>query len=202
MLRTDTAKPFDLLAELRARTAEAYRRLERDLDLLGEPPDRDRFVHLLERFHGFHAVWEPQVARVLGKEAAFLVPRRRTYRAAQDLMALGHTRRDIAELPLCLAAARLVSSPASAIGTLYVMEGSTLGGPLISRHLQSAGWPPPEGLGYFDPYGPATGTMWRHFRLWAEATSAGRVTGGGSNGTVAAAVATFETLQAWLVPAR
>lgn len=197
MLQTDSVKPLDLLAELRARTAEAHTRLERGLDLLREPLERQRFVHLLERFHGFHAVWEPQVARTLGQEASFLTPRQRTHRAAQDLMALGHSRRDVAELPLCLAAARLVSSPAAAIGSLYVLEGSTLGGQIISRHLQDAAWVPQDGLGYFDPYGPATGTMWRHFRLWAESASKH----GSAEAVVAAAVATFQTLQDWLIPA-
>ena len=197
MLRTDSVKPLDLLAELRARTAEAHTRLEHDLDLLREPLQMQHFIHLLERFHGFHAVWEPRVARMLSKEAAFLTPRRRTHRAAQDLMALGHSKRDIAELPLCLAAARLVSSPAAAIGSLYVLEGSTLGGQIISRRLQSAYWLPLDGLGYFDPYGPATVTMWRHFRLWAESASKH----GSADAIVAAAVATFQTLQDWVVPA-
>ena len=98
MLRTDSVKPLDLLAELRARTAEAHTRLEHDLDLLREPLQMQHFIHLLERFHGFHAVWEPRVARMLSKEAAFLTPRRRTHRVAQDLMALGHSNEEIAEL--------------------------------------------------------------------------------------------------------
>lgn len=198
MLRTDLGKPIDLLVGLRAQTAEAHRRLERDLDLLREPFDRDRFILLLERFHGFHAVWEPKVARVMSREAAFLSPRHRTHRAARDLMALGHSARDVAQLPLCLAAARLASSPEAAIGSLYVMEGSTLGGQIISRCLQSAPWLPPDGLGYFDPYGPATGTMWRHFRIWAEAASKF----GSADAVIAGAVETFRTLQAWLVPPR
>ena len=197
MLRTDSVKPLDLLAELRAQTAEAHTRLEQDLDLLRAPLDRLRFIHLLERFHGFHAAWEPRVARVMSKEATFLTPRRRTPRAAKDLLALGRSQREIAELPLCLAAARLVSSPAAAIGSLYVLEGSTLGGQIISRHLQDARWLPLEGLGYFDPYGPATGTMWRHFRIWAESASKH----GSADAIVAAAVATFQTLQDWLIPA-
>jgi len=195
MLRTDSVKPLDLLAELRAQTAEAHTRLEHGLDLLREPLERRRFIHLLERFHGFHAVWEPRVARVMSKEAAFLAPRRRTHLAVRDLMALGRSKRDVAELPLCLAAARLVSSPAAAIGSLYVLEGSTLGGQIISRRLQDARWLPADGLGYFDPYGPATGTMWRHFRIWAESASKH----GSPDAIVAAAVATFQTLQDWLV---
>jgi heme oxygenase len=197
MFQTDLVKSLDLLATLRAQTAQAHSRLDHDLGLLREPPDRDRIGRLLERCYGFHAVWEPKVARVIGTEAAFLVPRHRAPRAAQDLMALGRTPCDIARLPLCLAAARLVSSPEAAIGSLYVLEGSTLTGQLVTRHLQGARGLPREGLGYFDPYGAATGTMWRHFRIWAEATSKF----GSADAIVAGAVETFQTLQAWLIPA-
>jgi len=198
MLRTDIAKPHDLMARLRARTGEAHRRLERDLDLLRQPLSMDRYIYLLERFYGFHAVWETQVGRTLKDEAAFLLPRRRIHRIEQDLRALGVSERAIAELPLCLAAARLVQSPEAAIGSLYVMEGSTLGGQIITRNLATARWLPAEGLGYFDPYGVATGTMWRHFAAWAEVTSA-RVS---VPAIVAGALATFETLHGWLTPVR
>jgi heme oxygenase len=198
MLRSDIAPPLDLLTSLRARTAEAHRRLEYDLDLLREPLDRGRVLTLLKRFYGFHAVWETKVARVMESEGAFLVPRQRTHRLAQDLRALGLGNRDIAELPLCLAAARLVRTPEAAIGSLYVLEGSTLGGQVVSRHLAAARWVPPEGIGYFDPYGPATGTMWRHFRAWAEIAASNQST----PVIVASAVATFDVLHDWLLPAR
>jgi heme oxygenase len=131
---------------------------------------------------------------MLAKERPFLTPRQRADRAARDLAALGRSPREIARLPLCLAAARLVRSPEAAIGSLYVLEGSTLGGQIISRGLAGAPWLPAEGLGYFDPYGVATGTMWRQFRIWAETVS----TTSGTPAIIAGAVATFDTLHAWL----
>jgi hypothetical protein len=39
--------------------------------------------------------------------------------------------------------------------------------------------------------------MWRHFRIWAESVSKQ----GNADAIVAAAVATFQTLQDWLIPA-
>ena len=198
MLRTDIAKPLDLLTQLRARTADAHRRLERDLDLLREPLRQDRVTELLERFYGFHAVWETRVDRMLGKESAFLIPRHRTPHLAQDLRALGLSNRAITRLPLCLAAARLVRTPETAIGSLYVIEGATLGGQVITRRLATAPWLPVGGLGYFDPYGPATFTMWRQFGSWAETAAAGASV----PAILAGAIATFETLHAWLMPVR
>lgn len=77
----------DLLVRLREGTAGSHSRLEEALGLLNPPLARDRFVVLLERFHGFHVVWEPAVA--LWFEPAFLSPRRRTHLLEADLASLG-----------------------------------------------------------------------------------------------------------------
>ena len=51
------------------------------------------------------------------------------------------------------------------MGALYVTEGSTLGGQLISRHLaQRFGWKNGEGHRFFSCYGAETGRMWASFR--------------------------------------
>src|SRR5690606_32068308 len=51
-----------LHARLRETTRTAHRRLESALNLLEPPILASRVVHLLERFHGFHADWEPALA--------------------------------------------------------------------------------------------------------------------------------------------
>jgi heme oxygenase len=83
----------------------------------------------------------------------------------------------------------------AALGSLYVMEGSTLGGQVISRILDRS----PDLIGrvrYFDPYGPRTGAMWRAFRAGLR----GRVAAGADRRSiVAAAVQTFELLEDWLI---
>ena len=50
------------------------------------------------------------------------------------------------------------------MGRLYVLEGSTLGGAFIDRHLATV--PELSGLRLraFSPYGPETGAMWQGFR--------------------------------------
>ncbi|GGK18529.1 heme oxygenase [Deinococcus malanensis] len=51
-----------------------------------------------------------------------------------------------------------------ALGVLYVLEGATLGGQVIGRHLNSAlGLTPETGAAYFHAYGARTGTMWKAF---------------------------------------
>jgi heme oxygenase len=58
------------------------------------------------------------------------------------------------------------------LGSVYVMEGSTLGGQVIGKALRSATWVPEGGLRYFNPYGPRTGAMWRNFCVALDAVSA------------------------------
>ena len=58
-----------------------------------------------------------------------------------------------------------VTGTDAALGRLYVLEGSTLGGVFIDRHLAAlprlAGLPR---LHAFSPYGAETGAMWAAFR--------------------------------------
>ena len=180
-----------LHARLRTETAPAHERLERSLALLRLPLDRDRFTALLVRFHGFHRAWEPALA---GRLPVAFVPAPRVPLIEQDLRALGLGDEAIGAIPLCAQAAALGDHPDSALGSVYVLEGSTLGGRVISRHFGQASWWPPAGLRYFDPYGEQTASRWR--QTLAQLAAAG----GDADRIVAGAVRTFEILQHWLPP--
>jgi heme oxygenase len=56
---------------------------------------------------------------------------------------------------------------AEALGMLYVLEGSTLGGHVILRTLRNAGVDCAP-LAFLDPYGPDTGRRWRDFLIVLE----------------------------------
>ncbi|WP_374468882.1 biliverdin-producing heme oxygenase [Phenylobacterium sp.] len=176
---------------LRLQTSDAHRDLEDKLALLSRPSDRQRFLAVLERFHGFHAVWETAIRR-RSRYAAFHAPRSRLPHLRRDLAALGRTTGEVSRLPLCREAERLVSDDAAALGSLYVLEGSTLGGQVIARELAGAGWLPSGGLTYFNPYGPRTGEMWRGFRAWLSAQDAD------DRAATEGARRTFRLLQDWV----
>jgi heme oxygenase len=53
------------------------------------------------------------------------------------------------------------------IGCLYVTEGATLGGQIISRSLGQLGIGPTSGGLFFHGYGAKTGEMWKSFRAMA-----------------------------------
>ena len=85
-----------------------------------------------------------------------------------------------------------------ALGRLYVLEGSTLGGTFISRHLATLPTVGPDvRLGAFSPYGAETGAMWHAFRR----VTRDRVAAGGDPvRLVGAARATFAVLAEWCAP--
>lgn len=188
-----TVRPQSLSDHLRTVTGHAHQRLEDGLDLLAAPPSRDRFQRVLEGFYGFHLAWEPAIAAHadLSEEMA---GRGRLALLRADLRNLGRTDEQIDALPACAAAGALAEDRRSALGSLYVMEGSTLGGQLIVRALATAPWKPPEGLSYFNPYGPAAGPRWRAFKAWLDESAP---TEDWPN-VAAGALTTFDTLRDWL----
>lgn len=188
-----TGATEDLAAHLRRATAGAHQRLEASLDLLAHLSDAAATRRLLGRFLGFHRVWEPALAR-RPAVATFHEHRRRLPQLEADLKALGCSQAMLAALPLCDAAGELTATDARALGSLYVMEGSTLGGQVINRALKDAPWRPAQGLTYFDPYGVSTGAMWRGFKAWSGAHPAAADREGVTEG----ALKTFDLLQTWL----
>lgn len=92
--------------------------------------------------------------------------------------------------PLCPAMPPL-RTHAQLLGTMYVMEGSTLGGQVIARQLATAGIPLRH---YFTGHGARTGALWKSFcQQLAEAAPAA-----GPDDVVAAASRAFHHLGAWL----
>ncbi len=178
-----------IIDRLREATSQDHRVLENKLGLLAAPLSRARFVAALQGFLAFHRVWEPRVEALVG-DPAFMAPRRKLDLLGADLEAL-----DAAASPIAVDIAYL-AGPSQAWGSLYVMEGSALGGQVISKALREAPWAPPGGLGYFNPYGRETGAMWKAFRQRLEAAP-----GLDREGAVSAARQTFAVL-AGILPLR
>jgi heme oxygenase len=183
----------DVLRRLRTDTATEHAAVEAALDLLDADLTAVRLAEVLARMHGFWCSAEAgldawaaaQPAAAAGVQWA---DRRRAHLFAADLAALGAG--PAAQRPQLPA----VPGTDAALGRLYVLEGSTLGGVFIDRHL--AGLPELAGtsLRAFSPYGERTGAMWHGFRA---ATRAHVAAGGDAGRIVAAARQTFAVLAAW-----
>jgi len=140
-----------ILDLLRERTRAAHDRAEEALPLLDPSLDAARYRAILAGFWGFHAALEPCLAAVAELRALGLDPaeRRKLPRLEHDLRTLGA---DPMRLPVANAVPE-VEGAAAALGCMYVLEGATLGGRVISRHLAARGIGPDTGGAFFAGYG-------------------------------------------------
>jgi heme oxygenase len=94
----------------------------------------------------------------------------------------------------------VLETTAQLFGCLYVLEGATLGGQIITRHLHaSLGLTPETGAAFFAGYGARTGSRWKEFGTHLSAFA---LQSGSGDAIVASANSTFETLDLWLYPDR
>jgi len=174
-----------IAATLRERTRAQHDRIEAALRWKTRASDRGRYGEWLARLHSFYARWEPAIAASLCAPD-FVDPRRKLPLLEQDLTALG-----VAPLPPAGAPPYPFVTPAEALGALYVLEGSTLGGLLIAAHVRrSLGHAP----AFHGGYGRSTAAMWRRFQAELDA----RVDSAMLDDSVAAADRTFADLRTHL----
>jgi heme oxygenase len=183
----------DVLHRLRAGTAAEHADVERTLDLLDPELDRPRLAAVLDRMHGFWVAAEAGLdAWAAGTPAdadeVAWARRRRSALFAADLRALGAPAAgDRPRLP----------EPAGtdeALGRLYVLEGSTLGGTFIDRHLAVLPHLSGVRIRAFSPYGGETGAMWASFRRVVRQRVAA---GGDADVMVGSARSTFRAMAEW-----
>lgn len=187
-----------LLSELRAATRPHHDRIEQLL-ALGQPMALPRYGAIIGGFHSFLAGWEPQLRRAMPERLhGWLADRGRAAFAADDLAFLGRAVPSSAQAPDCLPE----PSMAAAFGSMYVIEGSALGGQVITPWLKrDLGLEPGRGASYFHGHGRRTGEMWREFRLRATAEvgadpASRRTACRAAERTFDALIATFEPLVA------
>jgi heme oxygenase len=179
---------------LRNATAKQHENVERDLDLLRSSFTRRDYVSLLQRFYGFLQPWESEVEPLFEVELPeFFAPRRKLPNIAADLRYLGCTDEDLASIDSCQELPTLKGIGA-ALGSVYVIEGSSLGGRIISRRLAGhLGVLPNAGGRFFSGYGEDTGRMWSAFGELIKGRPAAE-----NDEMLEAAAATFDLLGEWL----
>ena len=191
---TTSAAMSPILSRLRAETRAEHDAIEAVLDLTGDGLTRDGYRRILERFYGFYAPLEPAIRAVGGwaDRGLDLDARQKGPLLEGDLRTLG------GDAPMALPQCNdlpLLVTPTDCFGCLYVLEGSTLGGQLISRHIQNVlGLTPETGGRFFYGYGDKTGEMWQSFR--AVVTNF-VVSPADQDAAVAAAKDTFQKLHRW-----
>ena len=158
----------------------------------------EQYKEFLQKFYGFHWTLEQALSGFNWSSLGIdFDERRKIAFLEKDLRALGLTDGDIALLPKAEDLPPM-NTLEDAVGVMYVMEGSTLGGQIQARQVQKMfGFGAENGAAYFSSYGANVGVMWK---AYSEAI----VCAAGDNPTneatiINAAKATFAALERWLM---
>jgi heme oxygenase len=161
--------------------------------LLGLPDSIDQHITRLRKFYGYLVGWEPLVMAQVGPLQANLAERQKLLLLERDLNHFGMTSETLQSIPRCQLLPRLDDVPA-ALGSMYVLEGSTLGGQIISRRLEDKfGLRNGSGYSFFQGYGKDTAKMWQGFLSVLATHSPAEH----HHITIRAARETFESLYQW-----
>ncbi len=150
-----------LADSLKEVTAGVHSQLEKKMDIMSHLNTRSDYLELVKKFYQYYLSVEPILKNfsprlpMEGREKLPLL--------TKDLLNLGLSGADIEALTK--APIPSLQSLPEAIGALYVLEGSTLGGQVISKHLQNKlQITPDSGGAFFWAYGNKTMPMWLSFK--------------------------------------
>lgn len=146
---------------LKEETKENHQALERLLiPRIKAIKTKDDYSSLLSLFYKYFGGLEQKIDRVVDHE---LLPdyaeRRKTSSIADDIHALGGT------VPAFSDTQPEINDHQQALGALYVIEGSALGGKIISKMIsQALGDAASPALSFYQGYGENTDEMWATFK--------------------------------------
>ena len=199
-----------ILKRLREETREAHEALEQELPLGTAALTQENYRQVLAGFWGFYATWESEALAIEIPALRMIVADRRKLHLIEADLAWLHPRASSnhkedtrghqpifsgTELEARLDPAWLpdLTREASLLGSMYVVEGSTLGGQVISRQLEShLGMSDGAGYSFFRSYGSGVGQQWKAFTALLEAAS-----GEDADEIVRAAQQTFAAFRHW-----
>lgn len=161
--------PETALTELRLSTRAEHDRIEALLRLT-EPMRLARYAAIVHGFDAFLRAWEPRVQDALPERLRpwFRTRRRGGFTSADIEWLRTEADEPGVEMDARAAAALPLGDLPQILGSLYVIEGSALGGRVIAPILKKTlGLGAGSGATYFNGFGGQTGVMWRDFRILA-----------------------------------
>jgi heme oxygenase len=191
-----SSKP-GLLALLKSETRPQHQSVESRIDFQERIRDIASYRGLLEVFLGFFEPLESAVRRVRGLDEVLpdLQVRMRAGLLKQDLVELGCSPAQLAELPRCTELP-VLTGLAQALGCLDVVEGSTLGGQILARELRPLGTEAERASSFFLSGGDDVGARWKRF---ADAAEAYAVRFPAHTGEISrSAKRTFDCMENWI----
>ncbi len=163
-----------LLAQLKAQTADCHTALEDSMDVFRRVRTVEDYREVVRKFYTLYEPMEAKLSRAADWTAAGwdFEGRRKTSWLRDDLQALGVSAAELAGWQRAPEPG-VAEDFGAAVGCLYVIEGSTLGGQVIAKQLlEPLGITTERGGKFFRAYGAETGRRWREFAQWAEQQAA------------------------------
>jgi heme oxygenase len=147
---------------LKERTGPSHQALEqRMVALIHQIKSGEDYAKFLKLMYGYYAAVEDRIAGFIdNKPPLDFEKRRKADRLLKDIQQFSVPD----SMTLCdqLPA---VQSYAGALGAMYVLEGSVLGGKIIARMIKGQlETQPAPGFSFFLGYGEETGAMWQAFK--------------------------------------
>lgn len=187
---------------LKEATQAYHRQVEAQVEAFDGWAHSAQYVGLLRCFYGYYQPVEERLGALpwstLGCD---FNERRKSQFLAQDLLTLGETVESLAHLPRCVDLPALATLT-QGLGTLYVLEGATLGGAIILRRVQrTLAITPAQGGAFFYSYGERRSVMWQMFAalmnqyMMCDTSTA---TDARAQAIIDAASATFQSMGRWL----
>jgi heme oxygenase len=146
---------------LKQHTSHLHNSLEARLRvLLSDEISVGQYAAVQKSFYGFYKPVEDLLAAFVGREdpELQLAKRLKLPLLVSDLTSLAVPVEAIAHLPVCDRLPPIGTLP-EMLGCLYVLEGSTLGGRIVTRHLKTALPLNEVGCSFFNSYGDNVGRM-------------------------------------------
>ena len=152
-----------ILGKLKESTRQQHEGLEQTVDVMSQMFSLENYKILLAKFYRFYSSIEIELAKLdLNKYGYDLTERLKTPKLEKDLAYLGILP-SVKKLTVYNGLPKL-NADEKAFGSLYVIEGATLGGQIINRHLkQNLDLSPENGGSFFNGYGEKTGLKWKEF---------------------------------------
>ncbi len=150
------------------------------------------YSELLRIFYGYFKPVEEKIEQQINQKiVADIDERRKSQTILDDLQSLGFGHETVVcnDLPV-------INKPAHALGAMYVLEGSTLGGVHISKMIAARlKLRPTASLRFFNGYGSASINKWDFFReVLNNFTAKSEI----ENEVIASANQTFTKFKSWI----
>lgn len=151
-----------LTRQLKEHTKKEHASLEKKLiSVLKSITSSEDYLKVLQVFYGYYEGLEKRINELVDKQLLPDLKKRRKAEAILDDMRYidaGVSAPSFDDLPE-------IETSYAALGSLYVIEGSTLGGQIISKMVaQRLGLTTTQGLSFFHGYGSLTNEMWEIFK--------------------------------------